>query len=171
MKSLILGTLLLTPVMIFAQATTTPLVGGDRDALGCIPSAGYVWDAILNKCVRPWEQKATSTINVACVQAAVEKRENALIAGHDTFNTSIKAALEARKVALKDAWSAADKATRQSKKNTAYKNFKTSTQSAHTSLRGVRNTAWSAFTTEMKACGVKDHGERSQSVAVPATSL
>ena len=30
------------------------LVGGDRDSHGCIPSAGYVWCAPLNKCVRPW---------------------------------------------------------------------------------------------------------------------
>ena len=31
------------------------VVGGDRDANGCIGSAGYQWCASLNKCVRPWE--------------------------------------------------------------------------------------------------------------------
>jgi hypothetical protein len=30
-------------------------VGGDRDAHGCIPSAGYSWCAHENMCVRPWE--------------------------------------------------------------------------------------------------------------------
>ena len=29
--------------------------GGDRDENGCITSAGYSWDPIKTKCVRPWE--------------------------------------------------------------------------------------------------------------------
>ena len=31
------------------------LVGGDRDAHGCIPSAGYSWCASTNSCIRAWE--------------------------------------------------------------------------------------------------------------------
>ena len=34
-----------------------PLLGGDRDEHGCIPSAGYVWCEKLQKCIRPWEEK------------------------------------------------------------------------------------------------------------------
>lgn len=33
------------------------MVGSERDAHGCIPSAGYVWDTEQQKCVRPWENK------------------------------------------------------------------------------------------------------------------
>jgi len=29
--------------------------GSDRDAHGCISSAGYTWCAATNKCERPWE--------------------------------------------------------------------------------------------------------------------
>lgn len=29
--------------------------GSDRDAHGCIPSAGYSWCAKTNRCERPWE--------------------------------------------------------------------------------------------------------------------
>ena len=32
------------------------VLGGDRDEHGCIPSAGYSWDAEKQKCVRPWEE-------------------------------------------------------------------------------------------------------------------
>lgn len=32
-----------------------PRTGGDRDAHGCIGSAGYSWCARENRCVRPWE--------------------------------------------------------------------------------------------------------------------
>ncbi len=36
-------------------APTPPLVGNDRDAHGCIGSAGYRWCAAQQQCVRPWE--------------------------------------------------------------------------------------------------------------------
>jgi len=32
------------------------LVGNDRDAHGCIPSAGYSWCDAKQKCIRPWEE-------------------------------------------------------------------------------------------------------------------
>ena len=37
-----------------AQATP-PMVGGDRDAHGCIGSAGYAWCEQTQQCERPWE--------------------------------------------------------------------------------------------------------------------
>ncbi|WP_269501843.1 hypothetical protein [Burkholderia sp. IMCC1007] len=37
-----------------AQATA-PMVGGDRDAHGCIGSAGYAWCMQTQQCERPWE--------------------------------------------------------------------------------------------------------------------
>lgn len=42
------------------DTTSTPIVGGDRDAYGCIGSAGYSWSATENKCIRPWEKKKMS---------------------------------------------------------------------------------------------------------------
>ncbi|WP_312708142.1 hypothetical protein [Stenotrophomonas sp.] len=36
-------------------ATVTPVVGADRDAHGCIGSAGYQWCARSERCERPWE--------------------------------------------------------------------------------------------------------------------
>lgn len=32
------------------------IVGGDRDAHGCIPSAGYSWCEAKQKCLRTWEE-------------------------------------------------------------------------------------------------------------------
>ncbi|WP_236655011.1 hypothetical protein [Burkholderia pyrrocinia] len=32
-----------------------PMVGGDRDAHGCIGSAGYAWCEQTQQCERPWE--------------------------------------------------------------------------------------------------------------------
>jgi len=36
------------------------LVGGDRDAHGCIGSAGYEWCEALSECIRPWETNCTA---------------------------------------------------------------------------------------------------------------
>ncbi|WP_175884123.1 hypothetical protein [Burkholderia sp. BCC0044] len=42
------------PADTAAQAAP-PLVGGDRDAHGCIGSAGYAWCERTQQCERPWE--------------------------------------------------------------------------------------------------------------------
>lgn len=41
-----------------------PLAGGDSDAHGCKPSAGYLWNEELMSCVRPWLSMAL-TLEVA----------------------------------------------------------------------------------------------------------
>lgn len=38
-----------------AKESEPQLVGGDRDAHGCIPSAGYSWCERTKQCERPWE--------------------------------------------------------------------------------------------------------------------
>jgi hypothetical protein len=38
-----------------AAGSDAATVGSDRDAHGCIPSAGYRWCAATNQCERPWE--------------------------------------------------------------------------------------------------------------------
>ena len=41
------------------------MVGNDRDAHGCIGSAGYTWCDALQQCIRPWETKCeTPPLNV-----------------------------------------------------------------------------------------------------------
>ncbi len=49
-----------------AAAPATPMVGGDRDAHGCIGSAGYQWCEHSQRCERPWElAKAHGLANTA----------------------------------------------------------------------------------------------------------
>ncbi|QUM82285.1 hypothetical protein HWV01_19365 [Moritella sp. 5] len=33
----------------------SPLIGGDRDEYGCLPSAGYMWCERTQRCERSWE--------------------------------------------------------------------------------------------------------------------
>jgi len=38
-----------------ADSPRPPMPGSDRDAHGCIPSAGYLWCEKSARCERPWE--------------------------------------------------------------------------------------------------------------------
>ncbi|PWN72064.1 hypothetical protein C1631_005490 [Chryseobacterium phosphatilyticum] len=55
MKKTILLSAMFLGTLVFAQKT--PVLGGDRDAHGCIGSAGYTYSQIKNDCVRTFEQK------------------------------------------------------------------------------------------------------------------
>jgi hypothetical protein len=58
-------------------STTTPIIGGDKDAGGCLVGAGYSWCEVKNKCLRVWEEKcestpvSTTTKPVACTMDAM----------------------------------------------------------------------------------------------------
>ncbi|KAF1693616.1 hypothetical protein [Pseudoxanthomonas koreensis] len=43
------------PAPVTADVPAPARVGGDRDAHGCIPSAGYRWCERSARCERPWE--------------------------------------------------------------------------------------------------------------------
>ncbi|WP_126651444.1 hypothetical protein [Chryseobacterium aureum] len=57
-KTIFLSTMFLGS-LVFAQQTH--VVGGDRDAHGCIGSAGYTYSQIKKDCVRTFEQKIKLT--------------------------------------------------------------------------------------------------------------
>ncbi len=60
------------PDVVSNVPTSTNLVGNDRDAHGCIGSAGYTWCAVKNKCLRVWEEKCeiATTSPIYCTMDA-----------------------------------------------------------------------------------------------------
>ncbi|PKH07393.1 hypothetical protein [Moritella sp. Urea-trap-13] len=50
---------LLTPLLCLGitacSATQPEVIGGDRDAHGCLPAAGYLWCERTQTCERSWE--------------------------------------------------------------------------------------------------------------------
>jgi membrane-bound inhibitor of C-type lysozyme len=50
------------------QATTGKMVGSDRDAHGCIGSAGYSWCEVKQKCLRPWEEDCAAATSSKIVK-------------------------------------------------------------------------------------------------------
>lgn len=48
------------------QQNKPPIVGGDKDAHGCIGSAGYSWCEAKKKCLRTWEESCSSATKNSC---------------------------------------------------------------------------------------------------------
>lgn len=72
---IILGMILLagcaqTQTQTQEQQGNGQMVGNDRDAHGCIPSAGYSWCEAKQKCYRPWEENCTIEAAPECVTVA-----------------------------------------------------------------------------------------------------
>jgi hypothetical protein len=54
MQKMIIGILLLLSIVMVGCAKEQ-VIGGDKDKMGCLVSAGYTWNATITACVRPWE--------------------------------------------------------------------------------------------------------------------
>lgn len=94
------------------------------------------------------------TIDVACIQAAIEKRDSALVASVDTYAASVKTALTTRKDALKAAWAKTGKQERRTAIKAAWKAYRNSVKSARRVFRDAKNAAWRQFHTDRRACKI-----------------
>ncbi len=95
-----------------------------------------------------------ATLDIACVQAAVDVREGAIDTAFSTFSSSVSAALSARKTALHDAWGMTDSAARRAARNKAWTDYRAGNKAAFAALRTDRKAAWTAFASASKACKV-----------------
>lgn len=91
--------------------------------------------------------------NAACMQAALEKRDNAIIASLDSFHTLGTNALKNRLAALKAAWALTERKPRRDAINKAWKDFRLSSRDARAQVRIGKREAWKKFRADQKACG------------------
>lgn len=92
------------------------------------------------------------TVDLACAQTAVEKRENAVASAWSSLNSSITATLATRKDALKIAWAITDANQRRTAIKTAWTNSKSADKTARTAFRKAQKAAWTQFKTDAKSC-------------------
>jgi uncharacterized membrane protein len=95
---------------------------------------------------------SNSTVDLACMQAAVEKRDNAVISAWDTLSASIKTALQTRRDALKAAWGISNSKERRKAIREAWANFAKSKKEASKIFNQARKEAWKQFRNDAKAC-------------------
>ncbi len=99
------------------------------------------------------DKAESKNIDIMCAQTAVEARDTAIIAAFDTYSTSMKTALEARKVAVKDAWGKTTPSERSLARKTANQTYNTASKAAHKALNTARKNAWDTHKSDMKKCG------------------
>lgn len=89
----------------------------------------------------------------ACMQRAVENRDNGIINVWSTYFTARKTALETRRDALKAAWGLTDELKRKEAVKKAWETFRANAQRAEKDFQTLRSKVWQTFNTERKACG------------------
>lgn len=92
------------------------------------------------------------TVDLTCMQEAVEKRDTAITAAWDKFSAAIKSALETRKAALKAAWGLRTKRERAVALAKAWKDWRTTVRSARQTFKNERKAAWQQFKVDRKKC-------------------
>ena len=95
-----------------------------------------------------------SVVDLVCMQTAVAKRDNAVIAALDKYHASWKLALETRRDALVAAWKLTDRTERWKALRKAWSEFYKQRLEARRVFRQERETAWKTFREERKNnCG------------------
>lgn len=96
---------------------------------------------------------AATQINHPCMQTAVEKYHNALIAAFDGYVSIHKSAMTARRDSLKTAWGITDRNQRKQAIRSAEKLFKDSERVAKNVQKTSERAAKQTFENESDQCG------------------
>lgn len=97
-------------------------------------------------------QRSKPTVDIPCLQNAIEKRDTAMIAAWDKFSATAKSALEARKTALKNALGLTDKKERRAAWQKAWSDWKTAAKNARLTFWKEKKAAWKQFYLDRKTC-------------------
>lgn len=97
--------------------------------------------------------RARLQLDPVCMQNALDKRDNAIIAGLDAYHAFVKSGLENRRNELKTAWNITDVKQRREAIKTAWSAFQGAWRNAAKELKNVKKSAWQQFYKERKACG------------------
>ncbi|OGN28983.1 MAG: hypothetical protein A3A33_01820 [Candidatus Yanofskybacteria bacterium RIFCSPLOWO2_01_FULL_49_25] len=95
---------------------------------------------------------AGAQVNVACVQSAIDKRENSLIAARQQYDADVVAAIAVRRDARKAAWDLDTVAKRNAAIDQAMNAFRKSHDQADAKFMSAVKVGSKQFGADMKAC-------------------
>ena len=108
---------------------------------------------------------ATSA-DLACMSAAVDTRESAVITARTNFNAKIMAALEARRAALKTAYTIANNADRRVAIDAAITAYAKAAAEARAKFKADVKAAWNVFALSKANCHIDQNASAGVSVRV-----
>ena len=90
---------------------------------------------------------------MACMQNAVTKRDDAIIAAVTVHQTKLLDALKVREQSLVAAWGMADEQASNAARKTAWRTFHAGADSAKAALKDSKDAAWKQFSFDRQNCG------------------
>ncbi len=93
-----------------------------------------------------------TTVDLVCMQNAVDKRDTAIMSALDTYTAAAKTALQTRKDELKAGWALTDVKARNAALKAAWKKYRDAIRVARKTFRDAKRADWRQFTTDRKAC-------------------
>ncbi len=106
-----------------------------------------------NTSTKPMINKSKTTLDTACVKAAIAKRDSAIASAWNTRSTKLNEAFSQRSTALQTAWNKTTKTEKQTALKTAWDAFKLADKTLTKDFITAKNTAWKTYKEEMKQCG------------------
>lgn len=101
-----------------------------------------------------------ATVDLICMQKAVETHENASITASTTFSTNLKKLQETKRDALKAAWTLADQQKREEAVRTAMKNFMEGMKLENQAMKKAEKDSNKQFREDSKKCGFSKDVDR-----------
>jgi len=98
-------------------------------------------------------QKANKELDLPCIQKAIEKRENAIIAAFTQKSDAIKAALGSRNSTLKEAWGNSNQKERIAARIKAWNDYRLAIKKARQTYYTEIKAAWTQFKKDRRVCG------------------
>ena len=143
----------LEPTENFGPLTKQAIINFQKD--NNLPAFGF-WGpatrAALKNKLKEGGAVIDETVDGACMRAAVEKRENALLTTWDVYAGAIKAARETRKTELLAAWSIQDPKARHEAIKAAWTKFREGVKAAGNARKQSDKDTWTQFVQEAKNC-------------------
>jgi hypothetical protein len=96
---------------------------------------------------------ASRSVDLVCMQNAVEKRDSSVATAWDVHAAAIKGGLSARKTALKAAWGLTERKARREALRTAWRTWRETARTAVRTWRKAKGDAWHGFQKARKECG------------------
>jgi len=97
---------------------------------------------------------STPAINLPCMQAAIQKRANAVTPAEDAFWTATRAAMQTRLSAVIAAWGITDQTARQTALKAANQAYRDALKPAREARQATVKSAGEQWKTDVAACGV-----------------
>ena len=93
------------------------------------------------------------SLDLVCMQDAVDARDSAIIIGVKTYGDAMLTALNTREFALKAAWGITVVKDRRATIAKAWADYRVTLKTARAAMNTARNAAWTTFNVTRKTCG------------------